>query len=136
VLVHAELWISNRCCCKPLQTSQGEQTVAGGHSLEKVLVQGPSCARRRSCGFLGTAITRRRKARTCGSAVTRLERRRCWVTRRTPGPVADRAGPTFHPRSPGNHADLGRARLRSARALDAREPVSEEGTQEFRLLVG
>jgi hypothetical protein len=38
--------------------------------------------------------------------------------------------------SPGNHADLGRACFGSARALDAREPLSEEGAQEFRLLVG
>jgi hypothetical protein len=31
---------------------------------------------------------------------------------------------------------LGRACFGSARALDAREPLSEEGAQEFRLLVG
>jgi hypothetical protein len=37
---------------------------------------------------------------------------------------------------PGNHADLGRACFGSVRALDAREPLSEEGAQEFRLLVG
>ncbi len=36
----------------------------------------------------------------------------------------------------GNHADLGRVCSGSARALDAREPLSEEGAQEFRLLVG
>jgi hypothetical protein len=38
--------------------------------------------------------------------------------------------------SRGDHADLGRACLGSDRALDAREPLSEEGAQEFRLLVG
>ena len=91
----------------------------------EILVQGTSCARRRSSEFLGTSITRRRRAKTCGSAVTLLERRRCWVTRRRPG--RRRCFALHSTRAqPGNHADLGRACLGSSRALDAGEPVSEE----------
>jgi len=52
------------------------------------------------------------------------------------GPVADGAGPTSHPRSTRQHTDLGCACFGSVRALDAREPLSEEGAQEFGLLVG
>jgi hypothetical protein len=37
---------------------------------------------------------------------------------------------------PATHADLGRACFGSARALDAGEPLGEEGAQEFWLLVG
>ena len=50
--------------------------------------------------------------------------------------LALRLAPHSTRAQPGNHTDLGRACLGSARALDAREPVSEEGAQEFRLLVG
>ena len=67
---------------------------------------------------------------------TRPERRRCWATRRRPGPVTDVLALHSTAVKPTTHADLGRACFGSARALDAGEPFSEEGAQEFWLLVG